>query len=158
MAANFAGRKNLFNAVIEGSFERFPWNDLTYKAVHLQVPPSAVFLHDLTNSYLLYGRTENFKNIVRAELPKGSRAEIAHPKLLDGLIIDIVKEKNENKPQPEHLATPRLIVLRDKRIFLARKSWEDSPIHPYEDTIEESIEQAGDIFSSKKYAQAWDSI
>jgi hypothetical protein len=175
MASSFAGRKNPFNAVVEGAGKGFDWHDLNYKVVHLQIPPSAVLLDDLKNTYLLYAKTRgfgkpeetglqrgcsptsykrpsDFRGLVKTELPKGNRAVI--PKI--ETLVGVTLTQQEEEPSPEIIAVPRLIIMRDGRVFLAKKNWKENPLENYENSILDSVDEARYIFNSEEYAEAWD--
>ena len=129
-----------FNAVIEGVHQNK--QGLHYKITQLQVPEDTVVLNDGVYKYQLYGKTEDFRRIQSCEV-KDLEATIGFLGSYPGMIL------LHKGGITGVLNRPRVVFMRDGRIFIEDSMREDSRY--LEKLHKEIISKVGGIFENDEH-------
>jgi len=125
-----------FNVFIEGTYQD-EWKRLNYKMAQIKVPKNTTVLNDGIYKYKLYGKTDNFEDIQKAD----EGVENLETKIDSlGVCKGIVLQHGGLLP---HLERPRAVCMRDGRLYVDEHMIKDKA---YVGSIQKILKKAGEIF------------
>ncbi len=138
----------IFNAIVEGYFQCKTYTR-GYKLANLKIPEDVEFLKDGVNEYRLYGKTENFENILVEdwEAPVYESTRIEPPTYCKGVVL------KRNDDFPDVLDSPRAIFTRDGRIFVNLSMLR---FGLYQDNIPDMVKAVGAMFKNPQSARSYE--